>query len=176
MATTYEAIATVTVGSGGASSIDFTSIPQTYTDLVVKASIRSNLAQSYGDWISVRFNGNSSSTYTTKRLRTNPTSSTVTSDGDTNYTQLVQGQAASANATASTFGNTEFYIPNYAGSSNKSVSSDFTPENNDSNIIRGIAAGIWANTSAITQVTLIPQDGTSFNQYSTATLYGIKNS
>jgi hypothetical protein len=36
MANTYEAIATVEVGSGGASTIDFTSIPSTYTDLVLR--------------------------------------------------------------------------------------------------------------------------------------------
>jgi hypothetical protein len=41
MATTYEAIATVEVGSGGAADIEFTSIPGTYTDLVVKVSARS---------------------------------------------------------------------------------------------------------------------------------------
>jgi hypothetical protein len=53
MALTYTAIKTVTVGSGGAANIDFTSIPQTYTDLVLKVSARMNRAvdrQSLNVW------------------------------------------------------------------------------------------------------------------------------
>jgi hypothetical protein len=45
MANTYEAIATVTVGSGGATDIEFTSIPGTYTDLLIKSSLRSDWPQ-----------------------------------------------------------------------------------------------------------------------------------
>ena len=41
MANTYTLISSVTVGSGGASSIDFTSIPATYTDLCLVWSGRS---------------------------------------------------------------------------------------------------------------------------------------
>jgi hypothetical protein len=48
MATTYEIISSVTVGSGGAANIEFTSIPATYTDLYVLASIRSNRSGTYG--------------------------------------------------------------------------------------------------------------------------------
>jgi hypothetical protein len=45
----YEAIATVEVGSGGAADIEFTSIPATYTDLVVKLSVRTGFAGDTND-------------------------------------------------------------------------------------------------------------------------------
>ena len=77
-------------------------------------------------------------------------------------------------ATASTFGNAEIYIPNYASSNNKSVSADFVSETNAADAIFGLTAGLWANTSAITSIKLTP--AAAFAQYSTATLYGIKNS
>ena len=55
MANTFVLLASTTVGSGGASSIDFTSIPATYTDLVVKVSGRIDYAQT-GDYFKITFN------------------------------------------------------------------------------------------------------------------------
>ena len=51
MATTYKAISTVTVGSGGAASITFSSIPATYTDLVLKISGRHDTSSDQGIFI-----------------------------------------------------------------------------------------------------------------------------
>jgi hypothetical protein len=172
MANTYVAIATVTVGSGGASSIDFTSIPQTYTDLVVKVSARSDkTGQSYEN-IGINFNG-SSSNLSDKTLYTiNGTSASSSTDASLG----IIGQAALADATANTFGNTEAYIPNYTGSNYKSFSGDGVNENNTTAATLMLSAGLWSNTAAITSITLIPLYGTKFLQYSTATLYGIKNS
>lgn len=169
MATTYKAIATVTVGSGGASSIDFTSIPATYTDLVVKISARTNWSNSVNaDGINIQPNSSTSSR-TNKRLY--GSGSAAGSDSNTNPIA-----ATNASCTASTFGNAEFYIPNYAGSNNKSLSADGVSETNATTTYAGLAAFLWSNTSAITSLKLVPENGTSFDQYSTATLYGIKNS
>jgi hypothetical protein len=77
--------------------------------------------------------------------------------------------------TANTFGNTDIYIPNYAGSANKSVSVDTVEENNGTTARALLGAILWSNTAAITALGLTPVSG-SFVQYSTATLYGIKNS
>jgi hypothetical protein len=79
-------------------------------------------------------------------------------------------------ATANTFGNGEIYIPNYTGSNNKSVLSDGVGENNGTTSYQFITAGLWSNSAAITSIVLTPLVGTLFLQYSTATLYGIKNS
>jgi len=159
------AIQTVTVGSGGASSISFTSIPQTYTDLVLKISSRgtnSGTAVAY----EISFNGNTS----------NFSSIILGGNGSSVFSYSNQprriGLTSAAGATASTFANGEIYIPNYAGSNNKSYSADAVSENNATSAEIAMFAGLWSNTAAITSVTLTPQFD-NFAQYSTATLYGV---
>ena len=76
--------------------------------------------------------------------------------------------------TASVFGNAEIYIPNYAGSTAKSLSGDSVTENNATTAYTNLAAGLYTGTSAITSLTLIP-DANSFAQYSSFYLYGVKN-
>jgi hypothetical protein len=94
------------------------------------------------------------------------------------YTDTVIFANANANSsTASTFGNFQMYIPNYAGSSNKSVSIDAVTENNATAAEANLVAGLWSSTAAITSITLYNYGSvTNFMQHSTATLYGIKNS
>ena len=79
-------------------------------------------------------------------------------------------------ATSNTFGNSELYIPNYAGSTNKSSSADAVAESNTTTVFAYLNAALWSSTAAITSITLTPDaGGANFVQYSTATLYGIKN-
>lgn len=170
MANTYVAIATVTVGSGGASSIDFSSIPGTYTDLVLKLSARTNRASTQ-DGVYWEYNGSTTSKSGRALYGTGTTAGSDNKSDQYNY------GATSTNATANTFGNMEIYIPNYTSSNNKSSSSDgVTEDNSASGNFMGLATALWSNTAAITSVSLKPLFGTSFVQYSTATLYGIKNS
>ena len=82
------------------------------------------------------------------------------------------GDDPGANATSNTFGNTSVYIPNYAGSTNKSVSSDAVTENNATTASQQILASIWNNTSAITSI-FVSDTGSNLVQNSTASLYGI---
>jgi hypothetical protein len=84
---------------------------------------------------------------------------------------------ANASSTASTFGNTLIYIPNYLSSNNKSFSVDNVTENNATAALASLIAGLWSNSAAITSIKfepLSPQTWT-FNEYSTAYLYGISN-
>lgn len=165
MPTTYKAIATVTVGAGGASSIDFTSIPGTYTDLLIKTSVRSNQANN-AQSLTIKFNG-SGSNFTSRIIE--GSGSGVSSFTGTNLVGNVQGTSS----TASTFSNLDIYIPNYAGSTNKSYSADGVTENNGTVAYATLCAGLWSQTSAITSISL---NIDFLVQYSTATLYGIKNS
>jgi hypothetical protein len=172
MPNTYTLIASSTVGAGGASSIDFTSIPSTYTDLIIKLSGRINSA-GYDMHFSLRFNGNSSNAYSFKRLIGYQT--TVSSYAETNETSLnLYSTLDGTTATSNTFGSVDLYIPNYTSSNTKSVSVDAATETNSSDGYKSFYAGSWSGTSAITSITLIPW--TTFLQYSTAYLYGIKNS
>ena len=166
MAITYKKIASVTVGSGGTTTISFTSIPATYTDLLVKMSLR---ADTTADYISLRFNSSTSS-FTSRYLLGDGSAASSGSRTDT-------FQSATVNLstfTASTFSNAELYIPNYAGSTNKSFSIDTINENNATTAYMQLIAGLWSNTAAISSITMVSGAGASnFVQYSTATLYGI---
>jgi|DEB0MinimDraft_3_1074331.scaffolds.fasta_scaffold36900_4 hypothetical protein len=174
MAATYEAIATVEVGSGGAASIDFTSIAADWTDLAIKMSLRGTNNDPYINLLT-RFNA-ATTGYTTIRLYGYSGAGAGTGcDGNTGLSYLYGGAASANSATANTFGSIEFYIPNYAGSNQKSYSQDVVGENNSGIALQQLIAGIWTGTSAITQITFYNEYG-NFAQYSTATLYGIKNS
>ena len=171
MANTYTAIATTTVGSGGASTISFTSIPGTYTDLVLALSLRQS--GSGGSNVAMTFNSSTTS-YTNIDLIVANTS--ITSESTVLGTSSIKiGFITSPDYTSSTFANTQVYIPNYAGSNYKTVSTEQVMENNASTVYFGLFAGLWSNTSGITSITLTPQTG-NFIQYSTATLYGISKS
>jgi hypothetical protein len=172
MPDTFVKIASVTVGSGGASSIDFTSIPGTYTDLCLKLSARGSDAN---NWVNnrVTFNG-STSGYSSKLLYGTGSAAASANNSVTDAVDY-SGYGTGSIATSSTFGNTEIYIPNYAGSNNKSLSIDGVSENNATAAIAALTAGLWSNSTAINRVTLTPSTGT-FVQYTTAVLYGIKNS
>lgn len=165
MANTYTLISSVTVGAGGAASIDFTSIPATYTDLVLKVSARSTGVATSLD---IALNGSTSS-FTNKYLQ--GSGSAASSGSLARYAGLVTG----TDQTASTFANCEIYIPNYAGNTNKSFSGDAVQENNATTSYAGLVANLWSNTSAITSISLTNTTG-NLAQYSTAYLYGIKNS
>ena len=171
MATTYEAIATVTVTGATAANMEFTNIPGTYTDLTLMISCRGTEAGGTGNGnILIQFN---SSTSNLSDRRLYGTGSGTGSDTDG---AAIRFAAPSAVATASTFGNAYIYIPNYAGNTNKSVSTDAVGENNATASVMNISAGLWSNTAAITSIKLLPDASKNFVQYSTATLYGIKNS
>ena len=171
MATTYEAIATVEVGSGGAANIEFTSIPGTYTDLYILLSTRQSPASTQDTtWIK-DINGVTGS-FTDRVLRADGASASSFVPSET---PLYIGQSPCANATANTFANHSVYIPNYTSSNNKSISIDSVQETNATTAYMGFTAGLWSNTSVITSIKFEPDSG-SFVEYSTATLYGIKNS
>ena len=176
MANTFTLIASSTVGSTAVSSITFSSIPQTYTDLLVKISMRNDTGTSYNN-VYVSFNGTPSGTsYSDKSIYTIGTSSG--SLGHSSANQLWLAASPSTGNTSNTFSNGEFYVPNYTGSSNKSISSDSVTEANSAGngvIYNNLMSGLWANTSAITSIVLT-SDASSFMQYSSAYLYGIKNS
>ena len=168
MANTFVKIASVTVGSGGASSIDFTSIPSTYTDLCIKLSTRTTRTGATLDTLNVIFNSNISG-YTYKELFGSGSAAGSAGSASNRF-----GYTSATGSTSNTFGSADLYIPNYAGSNNKSASGDSVAENNATEAYSMLSALLWSNTAAITSISI--NCLTTFVQYSTATLYGIKNS
>ena len=171
MAYTFSKLASVTVGAGGVTQIDFTNIPQNYKDLQLFTSIRDNTAAAGKDY-KIEFNG-STTGYTYRRIY---------GDGAAAYSDTAStGQSLtidSANATASTFANCLIYIPNYSGTTSKSWSADTVSENNATGANSAYAnlyAGLWSNPTGIISISIKPISGTpTIQQYSTATLYGIR--
>jgi hypothetical protein len=177
--TTYKVIASTTVGSSGAATIEFASIPATYTDLVLKLSARTDEAGQGRSYVRLRFNSDASSvySYTWVFAYDNNVANGVK---DANISTGLVAIVPAPNSTANTFGNTEYYIPNYAGSKHKILSINGVSDNNSSSTFHvGESATLWASTSAITTITLHAVNvgsGNKFVEHSTATLYGIKNS
>ena len=165
MATTMKLIASTTLGSA-AATISISSIPGTYTDLLLVCSLRSTHSAAvdlYGSFNSTTTN------YSRRLLYT--TGSSALSYSDSNR---IFGAIAGTNFTADTFSSTEFYIPNYAGSTNKSVSITNAAENNGTSVYLEATALLWSNTAAITSVEISPGSG-NFATNSSAYLYGITN-
>jgi hypothetical protein len=159
------AIQTVTVGAGGAASIDFTSIPQTYTDLLIKISARGSGSDNS---IVLKFNS-SSSNYSARYIYGDGSAAASL----TSTPNLLTTSINPSTYTANTFGSAELYIPNYAGSSNKSSSVDGVQETNATLAYMALTANLWSDTAAITSINLSLGAGQNFVQYSTATLYGV---
>jgi hypothetical protein len=164
MANTYTKIASVSVGVLGSATIDFTSIPATYTDLLVKISGREVTGIQL--YFTMQINGVATN-QATKELRG---SGTAASSGTNTIATLDQNGSGT---TASVFGSADIYIPNYASTTTyKAISIDSVSENNAAAAYMRLSAGLWSSNSAINQLTFYASSG-NIAQYSTATLYGI---
>lgn len=152
------------VGSGGAANIEFTSIAGIYTDLCLLVSLRSTRATGSYDLYKIQVNGTNE---LTSGRTLEGTGSSVQSES-----RIEVGIQPISLDTANTFGNGFHYIPNYAGSTNKSFSGDSVAENNGTEGGQLLTAGLRTSIDAITSIRLVSGVG-NFVQYSSATLYGI---
>jgi hypothetical protein len=173
MPANYVLLEKLVVGAAGSTGVAFQNIPQTgYTDLLIKVSGRSSTTGNQRNAIdlSLTFNGNSTG-YSSKILTANPgVDNPPISVSNAGSSIVWAGEVANGDSTSNTFGNFDIYIPNYASSNHKSISVDSVTENNSSNSELRLATGLWANTAAITQVTL---SGGGLLQHTSFHLYGI---
>jgi len=160
-----QAIETVTVGSGGAASITFSSIPDTYTDLMIVVSSRSTVS-GVNDALDLLPNGASGNN--SLRYLRGDGSSVQSGSETTNLVSYTPG----ATTTSDTFGNASIYITNYTSTSSKSISTDGVGENNATSVRSAIIATLHSGTTAFTSLELSLRNG-NFVEHSTATLYGI---
>jgi len=151
------------------STVTFNNIPQTgYTDLKVVISARSTQADTFGSGIIYYYNG-ANSNLSTRRLYGQGNGGIGSTGGSVQY----GGMTSAASQTANTFGNSEIYIPNYTGSTNKSSSSDGVSENNATNNQMMLSANLWSSTAAITSITFLLEDSSNYVAGSTFSLYGV---
>jgi hypothetical protein len=179
MANTYSLIAsnTLTVAS---SSVTFSSIPATFTDLVLKASIgpESYYNPSFDQFVRLWIIPNGSAGVISGTfMRGNGSTAISARETETGAWQAGIFTETNSNG-ANNFSSIEAYIPNYAGSTNKVISVNSAQENNtssgDTSRI-GAYAGLRSATSAITQISFLSTYG-DWPIGSSFYLYGIKNS
>ena len=164
MAVTYEPIASQTLGSA-AATVTFSSIPGTYTDLVLVSTMKATT----GTAPSIFFRVGASSIDTGNNYswtRVGGTGSTTFSDRTSTDPTIIY--SAESNATAEcvniwhlmSYANTNVYKTIMLNATNPNV-----------NVTRVV--GLWRSASAITTVQVI-QNATTFVSGSTFALYGIK--
>ena len=174
MANTYTLISSNVLGSN-AASVTFSSIPQTYTDLVLRLSTRNSTGGS-NQINELDFNGTTTN-YSQTLVQGSGSAVSSTRYTTQNYFRLEYSD--SAGNTANTFGSGEIYIPSYTLSSNKTASVFQISEDNSSTAYITAHALLWRNTSAITSLVI---RGNNFSggglllAGSSFYLYGIKNS
>ena len=163
----YELIETIEVGSGGAASIEFTSIPQDGVDLVLVTSLRSTGGSTR---IRTEINGDTSGFDNTNIVLQgdgSSASSTINTSNGFDYMFLNY-----STQTSNTFSSGSLYMSNYTSSADKSASIDSVNENNATAVNHGITASVYSGSSLpITSLKLT--SGVDLAQYSTASLYKI---
>jgi hypothetical protein len=165
MATTYEPIATNTLGADTAT-VTFSSIPQTYTDLVIVQQGRCSHADTNINTY-YQFNGDTGSNYSVTRLQGN--GSTAVSNRGSSQTVGYITYVPANNATAGEFSANIINIMNYSNATTYKTSIS------RSAVAGSIVAsfvGLWRNTAAITSIVL-GCDAGNWKSGSTFTLYGI---
>ena len=169
--TSYESIATTTVGSGGTSTITFSSIPGTYKHLQIRMIGRSSRSANDG-YAVVRFNSDTGSNYSYHSLAGNGTAASAGGSGSVNYPTLLYFPAASRSANI--FGVAVLDLLDYQNTNkNKTIRVLDGYDSNGAGWIE-LGSGAWYNTNAITSITITEFNGQNFAQYSHAALYGIK--
>ena len=175
MANTFTKIASITT-SNAVSTVIFSSIPQTYTDLIVLMSARWNQNQESSSWSSyqVQFNGDSSANYGSTYGYGLGASGAGGARG-VNTAGVQPGWVASTGTSANIFGNSRLYIPNYTNTHYKQIIGEGHVPNNTTTAMNSISASSWKSTAAINSLTFIYAGAPSnlWGPQSTFTLYGI---
>ena len=169
MANTFTKIASIS--TYGVSFYEFTSIPATYTDLMIMSSIRTDRpSPAIQETLQLQFNSTNSNR-TTRRFYV--ATSTAGTDTDTS----MHGGGASADInTANCFGSSTLYITNYATTKAKMSCATGGSQTNGTGKFIDVVVNQWNDTATVTTIRLTPQNGGIIQQYSTADLYGIKSS
>jgi hypothetical protein len=166
----YDALASVTVPSGGLSSVTFAGIPTGYSHLQIRGIARGT-ASSEGD-VALQFNGDTGSNYSNHQLY--GSGSSVGYGGGGSNSSSLAGFMPGANATTGVFGALVYDILDYASTNkNKTIRCLSGFDNNGTPDYILLRSSGWFNTSAVSSINLFPASN-NFAQYSQFSLYGVK--
>jgi hypothetical protein len=163
----YESIATVTVGSGGTSTITFSSIPSTYKHLQLRILARD--AGANGEF-KIELNSDTTTTNYRRHNVYGDGSGAYASTGNNNTCAPV----AYSGQTANSFEAVVMDILDYADTNkNTTIRTLFGKDLNGSGDV-GLQSNLWVNTAAVNNIVFKVVGGTNFVQHSQFALYGIK--
>ena len=170
--TSFESIATVTVGGGGVANVEFTSIPSTYTHLQVRIFGRTNCSDQNGDFFQTTFNSDTGSNYSWHFLKGDGSSASATAG--TTQSMMESNRVPGSLITASVFGTIIIDILDYTNTNKyTTIRSLGGFDGNGSGEIY-LNSGSWRNTNAVTSIKFTNSGSRTIQQYSHFALYGIK--
>jgi hypothetical protein len=163
----YESISTVTVGSGGQSTITFSSIPSTYQHLQIRG-ITKNGSNAY---ILFRYNGDGNQNYTWHSASGDGSSTGTGAAGTGTFagTPITQSQGGGT----SIFSDVVIDVLNYTDTNKNKVMRSLSGFDDNGSGSIGLTSGMWLNTAAVTSITFALSAG-SFSEFTQLALYGIK--
>jgi hypothetical protein len=161
-------VSSVAVGSGGAASIEFTSIPSTGKDLLVVLSGR--MESLSGGNLDFLINGDTASNYNWRYIRGNGSSISIAGTSSWPRGTIEEGLTGTGD-TSNTFSSVSFYLSNYASTAKKSISVDMVNENDGTEAYQLFQGFGYNGTSAVTSLKFYLTGGTDLAQYSMASLY-----
>ena len=167
----FEPIATVTVGSGNAATITFSSIPSTYRHLQLRVLLRSDYLTGAGGYLEL--NGDTSSSYRNHILSGNGSAASA-SDWGALTLGMGCGYDTGSSSTANTFAASVIDILDYADTSKNTTVRMLSGKDTNGAGNVGVWSGLYVNTAAVNQVKLKFGGSAVWVQHSTAALYGIK--
>ncbi len=162
----YESIATVTVGSGGSSTITFSDIPQTYKHLQIRGIART--ATTTQDFLVYKPNNANLSA----RHFLNGDGATASAGGSTTVFDF--GQIPKSNDTASAFSVFVMDLLDYNNTSKFKTIRHLAGYDLNGSGQTILAGGYYGSTTAVTSLVITTYNSTNFAQYSSFALYGIK--
>lgn len=168
MPSTYSLISSTTLSSS-TLGFSFTAIPSTFTDLVLRASVRVDNGANVRE-VQTTFNSVGGTSYSETYVLGD--GSSASSSRRSNRAYNIEGSANAAATTANTFSSLEIYIPSYTASQNKPFSSILAQEDNATSANIRAVAGLFRDTTAISSIQLLA-DGYNWLSGSSFYLYGI---
>jgi hypothetical protein len=170
-----QALYSYTTPTSGIGEINFTNIPQTYTDLMIVCSLRDVATSGINSAvIGFMFNFDATSANLMSGTTLKGTGSSTLSDRGSNLQYYAQAFQTNPSYTSNTFSSTTFYVPNYSGNLFKQILIDNVTENNAtaSNLMLGSA--LYRSTAPVNAIKFYDAGGPyQFLINSTITIYGI---
>ena len=176
----FESLSTVIVGSGGASSITFSSIPSTYAHLQIRGIARANRSTYGADTIRATFNSDSAANYASHRLLGDGSSAYSNASTSQNYIQFGDSVGTNNGPGAGNVGVSVLDILDYSDTNKFKTIRLLAGVDVNGTVagfggVVGLTSGLWRSTSAVTSITLVVETGINFLQYSKFALYGIRD-